>query len=1350
MRISVRLFKDVGKLLDHYSNYNPSPLSIKQFIDFGQAACERQSFLFLRKEIPVRLANIMKEINLYVQSFDEILEFEDIDPSSVKALDRFCETLVKIRNRHMNVVQTMAQGVIELKENHEIDHITEHSIQYFLDRFYMSRISIRMLINQHTLLFGSDMNGHSRHIGCIDPNCNVVSVVKDAFENAKFLCDQFYLASPNITITEHNEKPNEPIQFVYVPSHLYHMLFELFKNSLRAIMEYHGSSDVGYPLVDVLVVKGTEDLTIKVSDRGGGIPHAHCDLLFNYMYSTAPRPEPEANTAPLAGYGYGLPLSRLYARYFQGDLILTSYEGYGTDAVVYLKVNCLGISLKTILLRKDISFVLFLNDDVIYIYLKFVNYVLKCCNEFEFLTLNLTHEMRRNAIVIDGLHNLFLKPQYNLKSLHKRVCAKEIVQCIYTVKQVNLYSISIVIAKNLVLQILYERWRTKSVNRSIQKRSRPVMMDAVLGSKIANYGRSAKLCDKCFAFIPHRQVTRPAVFQINKSSAAGKSSSEIADTVFSDSSDVITKEIVSMCKIPPVNGLKALAEVIRSNKFSMDVHHACQAIIMSHNLKTTSRQDQELFQLLEQDENTQEAFENLLNLINSKKENICVEILARILHSARTFKFGASQQTLDNLSDEFFQRLPTENLNSLCHVSSFLRRNDFYYLNRQIQVLHNVMQLLPQCHLPDQLNSIAICLNNLRNVVSDPVLSQFYQKVIAMNGKMSADVVITCLRTALLPCGLTSEQNKVVDLLLKKTTEIINELSAKQLSTLKANIKFVKENAGKLDTLISCRARELIANVSHPVDKFELLYCLNSAELHQFESTKHILKTSFLHLHLPYNVAKIFAILHSLKSFDPEFINRFLSDSQTFLYKNDSDFLLKFTKGYVKFLLTTNNMYRHESFEEGMQTILLDKLNASWGLFVREVSAVGTFFILTKKGILPNIVVERISAHCHHFQSDDVLTISKCLKWTLLKSKNFSENRSQLLAIRNCFNKQTNLHLGNVSSLDQLTKITAGLLHRNKPAPTNLLHEAMDKHHNFINDFSSRVSIETCRNIIAGRYYAPDILDKMVENVLKNHNVSMLGLAMILSACNRVGFFPQFGDDFFDHCTNLLQNEYQSMQGVHLLQASIALNLFGRFPSFLINYLFSENFLNVLERDIEGFVHFDEAINARFFFMLVNRIVCLEYPEFGIPWFHEKYCQEHRFYVKKNNTLSKEVENNLCQLLGGRLFYEKDAPTPYFYYLSFECLLDSNGHPIKYLPYNVNYYDENNANKIERIAVNVLTEKDYCSNVNQLLGHYYLNRRHLEMMGYKIVEIPYFQWQNFSDQERKIMLSNKIFGKYNK
>lgn len=107
----------------------------------------------------------------YERSFDEILSFEKAEPNSRETLEAFCDTLIKIRNRHSNVVETMAHGILELKQATSMDQQTEYCIQYFLNRFYMSRISIRMLINQHTALFGSDLTSNNpRNIGCIDPN----------------------------------------------------------------------------------------------------------------------------------------------------------------------------------------------------------------------------------------------------------------------------------------------------------------------------------------------------------------------------------------------------------------------------------------------------------------------------------------------------------------------------------------------------------------------------------------------------------------------------------------------------------------------------------------------------------------------------------------------------------------------------------------------------------------------------------------------------------------------------------------------------------------------------------------------------------------------------------------------------------------------------------------------------------------------------------------------------------------------------------------------------------------------------------------------------------------------------
>uniref|UniRef100_A0A671NEE1 Protein-serine/threonine kinase n=1 Tax=Sinocyclocheilus anshuiensis TaxID=1608454 RepID=A0A671NEE1_9TELE len=308
------------KHIDYYAKFSPSPLSMKQFLDFGSTnACEKTSFAFLRQELPVRLSNSLKEINLlpdqlimtqsvqlvhswFIQSLMDILEFQDKSPNDPKVLAEFVDTLVTIRNRHNDVVPTMAQGVIEYRDAFGADPLTSQNIQYFLDRFYMNRISMRMLINQHTMIFdGSTKPGHPSSIGCIDSCCDVTNVISDAYECAKMLCEQYYLGSPELELREINAKnKSQPIEISYVPSHLYHMVFELFKNAMRATIETHETSST-LPPIKVMVALGGEDLSIK------------------------------------AGFGYGLPTSRLYARYFQGDLQLYPMEGYGTDAVIQLK-----------------------------------------------------------------------------------------------------------------------------------------------------------------------------------------------------------------------------------------------------------------------------------------------------------------------------------------------------------------------------------------------------------------------------------------------------------------------------------------------------------------------------------------------------------------------------------------------------------------------------------------------------------------------------------------------------------------------------------------------------------------------------------------------------------------------------------------------------------------------------------------------------------------------------------------------------------------------------------------------------------------------------------------------------
>ena len=394
---------EVDELLQVYARYKPVPLTMQQFLDFGKNGSPESSYTFLQGELPVRLANIMREIEFmpkelqqtpgckeitwqYRESFKDTMCFIDKNytPETMKI---FTSRLLRMRDRHSDLVTIMAQALLQVKAKYSEDRSTDdeemrkqkqhnarmpkfgNQIQYFLDRLYTSRISTRMLINQHALLFGGDAEDKSvsNMVGAIETNCAVIPLVERAYENAKYLAHQYYMTAPDMMMRSydlttdppsdllngiHGAQSSSDIECVYVPSHLYHVLFEVFKNAIRAVVEHHGEDARVLPPIKVVVVKGHEDVSIRISDRGGGIPKRLIRRVFQYLYTTAPNPVLSTGSegvgmssaemlgqggVPLAGYGYGLPLSKLYARYFNGDLELHSMDGYGTQAVLTLQ-----------------------------------------------------------------------------------------------------------------------------------------------------------------------------------------------------------------------------------------------------------------------------------------------------------------------------------------------------------------------------------------------------------------------------------------------------------------------------------------------------------------------------------------------------------------------------------------------------------------------------------------------------------------------------------------------------------------------------------------------------------------------------------------------------------------------------------------------------------------------------------------------------------------------------------------------------------------------------------------------------------------------------------------------------
>lgn len=129
--------------------------------------------------------------------------------------EAFTKALVKIKKRHDPVVTTVAQGIFELKKSNPSNKQVERTIQTFLDRFYMSRIGIRVLIGQHIAL--NQLDPDPNYVGVICTNTSVRDVCQEAIDNALFVCEEHYglFKGPQVQLA----CPDD-LRFMYIPSHL--------------------------------------------------------------------------------------------------------------------------------------------------------------------------------------------------------------------------------------------------------------------------------------------------------------------------------------------------------------------------------------------------------------------------------------------------------------------------------------------------------------------------------------------------------------------------------------------------------------------------------------------------------------------------------------------------------------------------------------------------------------------------------------------------------------------------------------------------------------------------------------------------------------------------------------------------------------------------------------------------------------------------------------------------------------------------------------------------------------------------------------------------------------------------
>ncbi|XP_051632208.1 3-methyl-2-oxobutanoate dehydrogenase [lipoamide] kinase, mitochondrial [Manacus candei] len=308
---------------------------------------------YLQQELPVRIAHriqgfrnlpfiigcnptILHVHELYIRAFQKLSDFPPIQGQSDES--RYCSLLRQLLEDHKDVVTLLAEGFRECRR-----HIQdERLLRPFLDKTLTSRLGMRLLATHHLALHEDKPD----FVGIICTRMSPKKLVEKWVDFARRLCEHQYGNAPRVRINGH-----VAARFPFIPLPLDYVLPELLKNAMRATMESHLDTPYNVPDIVVTIANNDIDLVIRISDRGGGIPHELLDKVTEYHFSTAeasaqdPRlggpfrtlMDGNSQAGPMHGFGFGLPTSRAYAEYLGGSLVLQSLQGVGTD--VYLRLR---------------------------------------------------------------------------------------------------------------------------------------------------------------------------------------------------------------------------------------------------------------------------------------------------------------------------------------------------------------------------------------------------------------------------------------------------------------------------------------------------------------------------------------------------------------------------------------------------------------------------------------------------------------------------------------------------------------------------------------------------------------------------------------------------------------------------------------------------------------------------------------------------------------------------------------------------------------------------------------------------------------------------------------------------
>ncbi|XP_053353070.1 FAST kinase domain-containing protein 3, mitochondrial [Clarias gariepinus] len=332
--------------------------------------------------------------------------------------------------------------------------------------------------------------------------------------------------------------------------------------------------------------------------------------------------------------------------------------------------------------------------------------------------------------------------------------------------------------------------------------------------------------------------------------------------------------------------------------------------------------------------------------------------------------------------------------------------------------------------------------------------------------------------------------------------------------------------------------------------------------------------------------------------------------------------------------------------------------------------------------------------------------------------------------------KQAVRHVPNFADTE-LSVVLSALMHYGHS--DHFLVEALERH---VPKIAFTAHPETVTRVMQyfgrRRIFSPPVFDAVAESfVYRADEYTTEQMSRQIVALGAVGYIPQEAGRLFRKVESVLNARFSQFHPRTLLALLHACTLLQRFPLNFVSKVFSPFFLQELQ---DGSV-MDQAVLAQLTQLYMT--MKLECPFYRGPQFLPKL--RVKSFLAPGSSLESLVDpqlyngvkSGLVDLLGGRTYFASKVLTPYCYTLDVEIKLDENGYVLPATHVEEIY---------KRIALCIDGPKRFAANARHLLGKEAIKQRHLKILGYEIVQIPYFEFEKLKDKANIVeYLHKKIF-----